>query len=77
MQIPTSRMCSTLYSTCVLLFDNGFLHDPVSILHPFTIFKWFLCTLVHAVFPFITKRLLETVAGIGFHCSVKEHDQIL
>ena len=40
-------------------FDNGFLHDPVSILHPFTIFKWFLYTLVRAVFPFIPKRLLE------------------
>ena len=39
--------------------DNGFLHDPVSILHPCTIFKWFLYTLVRAVFPFIAKRLLE------------------
>ena len=29
-------------------FDNGFLHDPVSILHPFTIFKWFLYTLIYS-----------------------------
>ena len=26
------------------LFENGFLYDPVSILHHFTIFKWFLYT---------------------------------
>ena len=37
-------------------FDDGFLHDPVSILHPFTIFKWFLYTLyshtkLHAMLP--------------------------
>jgi hypothetical protein len=40
-------------------FDDAFLHDPVSILHPFTIFKWLLYTLVCAVFPFRAKRLLE------------------
>ena len=40
-------------------FDNALLHDPVSILHPFTICKWFLYTLVCAVFPFIAKWLLE------------------
>ena len=27
------------------LFDNAFLHDPLSILNPCTIFKWFLYTL--------------------------------
>ena len=42
-----------------LFFDNGFLHDPVSILHPCTNLKWFLYTLVRVVFPFIAKRLLE------------------
>ena len=30
-------------------FDNGFLHDPVSILHPCTIFKWFLYTLYNKI----------------------------
>ena len=27
-------------------FDNAFLHDPVSILHPFIICKWFLYTYI-------------------------------
>ena len=66
MQIPMSRMCSTLYSTYVL-------QDPVSILHPFTMFKWFLYTLVRVFFPFIMKRLLEYVT-IAVE---KEHNQIL
>ena len=40
-------------------FDKAFLYDPVSILQPFTIFRWVLYTLVRAGFPLIVKRLLE------------------
>ena len=47
------------YICAELFLDNAFLDYPVSILHPSTIFKWFLYTLVCVFFPFIAKRLLE------------------
>ena len=101
MQIPTSRMCSTLYSTYVLpnaclalcptspllvmqltlvpsvfgesFFDNGFLHDPVSVLHPFTIFKCFLYTLIIRVLSGVKFFFGGTYTSIYMYVCIYTH----
>ena len=53
-------------------FDIVFMDGPVSILHPFTIFKWFMYTFVHVVFLLIKNEVVRIEAvefKEGFHCS--------